>query len=119
MESFSFLQKFKISFERQLKIFSQKKIQKHLENRGNKKKKLPQTFFFTQFGIFGNISGFLWIQNRPKIVAYIVHNIFNIFALALEKRKMPPADKQPNVNENWIFKLSHKNTRFYINFIQI
>ena len=94
MESFSFLQKFEISFERQLKIFNQKKIQKHLENRGNKKK-AATNFFFTQFGIFGNISGFLWIQNRPKIVAYIVHNIFNIFALALEKRKMPPADKQP------------------------
>ena len=50
MESFSFLQKFEISFERQLKIFNQKKIQKHLENRGNKKKSCHKLFFLLNLG---------------------------------------------------------------------
>ena len=52
MESFSFLQKFEISFERQLKIFNQKKIQKHLENRGNKKKAATNFFFYSIWDIW-------------------------------------------------------------------
>ena len=52
MESFSFLQKFEISFERQLKIFNQKKIQKHLENRENKKKAATNFFFYSIWDIW-------------------------------------------------------------------
>ena len=46
------------------------------------------------FGV-GNISGCFWIQNRLNVCIYIVHTIFNIFVLALGKRKIPPTYKQP------------------------
>ena len=65
-----------------------------------KKKAATKVGSFAQFGIFGYIIGFLWIQNRPKTLVYIVHTISNFFALALEKRKMLPRYQQPNVSEN-------------------
>ena len=43
--------------------------------------------YIVPFGMFGNISGSIWIQNRPNKGIYIVHTISNIFALALKKKK--------------------------------
>ena len=77
------------------------------------------TGYFASLGTFGNISGSFLMQNRPNIGVYTVRNISKIFALALQKRKIQPTYKQPKVTDNQIFKLNNKNTKFYINFVQI
>ena len=42
-----------------------------------------KTGYFASLGTFGNISGSFLMQNRPNVGVYMVHNISNIFALAL------------------------------------
>ena len=54
VESFSFLQEFKIPFEIRFTTFSQKKMSKYPEN----KSLWTKIGYSTQFGIFANISGY-------------------------------------------------------------
>ena len=54
VESFSFLQEFKSPFEMRFTTFSQKKMPKYPEN----KWLWTKIGYFTQFGIFADISGY-------------------------------------------------------------
>ena len=100
VERFSFLQEFKL-FLNNVSRNSVKKTPQKVHKIAVITLTVTKIGYFGPFcSIFGNIRGSFWIQNRPNIGIYILHTKSIIFALALEKRKIPPTYKQKKVTVN-------------------
>ena len=79
MESFSFFQEFKISFELRFKTFIQKKIPK-IQKIAEINLTTAKIGYFAQFGIFGDISG-----SKQLKISMLIYLLFSVEKLLKQK----------------------------------